>query len=231
MSFPQLKKVERESIATQVYETLKQSIVQGTLPSGTHLIETTIAKQMGTSRGPVREALRQLEADGVVEVRANVGTFVRALSMEEIQELYTVRSVLEGYAASLAAERATPADIERLQESVEAAIRAAQQGDLRKTATVDFDLHRTIWEIARHRILFDLLSLLEVRIRMFISLQAPLFKKLMDSIQDHRLIVKAIGDGDAETAGELVRTHIMEAGLLIVEHMEEQEDTEQSSEG
>ena len=92
----------------------------------------------------------------------------------------------------------------------------------------DFDLHRMIWKIAGHKIIHDLLSHLEVRIRMFTSLQAPLFEKLVDSIQDHNSIVKAIADGDGKAASEIVQQHIKEAGILVVDHMKEQTTSQQS---
>lgn len=219
MGLMQLTKISRESIATKVYEHIKQHILDGTLPPGTHLVETTIAEQLGTSRGPVREALRQLEANGIVEVRANIGTFVRELSSEEVREIYTARSVLEGYLARLTATKATPAEIEQLYQAVEAASEAASRGSLEDTVNADFNLHRLIWQISGHKIIYDLLSHLEVRIRLFITLQAQLFETLSMSIQDHRFIVDAIASRDSEHAEAAIREHIMNAGLRIVDHI------------
>lgn len=219
MSLSDLKRISRESVATQVYEHIKLNIIDGVLPPGTHLIEKTIAETMGTSRGPVREALRQLEADGLVESKINVGTFVRRFSVDEIEELYTARIVLEAYIASLAAEKMTQDRVADLQEALSATIEAAQQGDIHKTVEADFDFHRTIWNIADHGIINEMLARLEVRIRMFISLQASLFESLYTSVRDHDQIYEAIIGGDSDLAEGTMRTHIQNAGQLIVEKM------------
>jgi DNA-binding GntR family transcriptional regulator len=219
MSLSDLKKISRESVASQVYEHIKMSIIDGVLPPGTHLIEKTIAETMGTSRGPVREALRQLEADGLVESKINVGTFVRSFSVGEIEELYTARIVLEAYIAHLAAEKMTQDRVPELQGALTATIEAARRGDFHETIEADFGFHRTIWEIADHGIINDMLGRLEVRIRMFISLQASLFESLYTSIQDHNLIFEAIVGGHSELAEGLMHTHIQNAGLLVVEKM------------
>ncbi len=224
MNVLSFKKIKRASVMQQVYDSIKERILEGELPPGTHLFETTIAEQTGTSRGPIREALRQLEADGLVEARANVGTFVRKLTVEEIKEIYTVRSLLEGYAAELAAEKATRLDVEKLRRIMQAANKSARKGDLRDTVRLDFDLHRQIWEMSAHHILYNLLHQLEGRVRMFITLQAPLFAQLVDSIQDHATIVDAIAEGNGEKASDLIREHIMQAGLLLIRHIDGNEE-------
>lgn len=216
-------KIKRESISQQIYRKLKDRILDGDLPPGTHLLENKIADQAGISRGPVREALRQLEADGLVEVKANIGTFVHTLTIEEIIEIYTVRSLLEGYTAKLAAEKATRTGIEKLHRIMRAAQKSAGNGDLQETIKHDFDLHRQIWEMASHRIVYDLLHHLEWRVRMLIMLQAPLFTQLVDSIQDHTLIIDAIAEGNGEMASALVQEHIKQAGALIIQHMDGKE--------
>ena len=219
MDFIALEKVKRESVAQKIYEKIKERILNGDVPFGAHLYENKLAEQLGTSRGPIREALRQLEADGLVEVRPNIGTFVHTLTIEEVTEIYTVRSLLEGYIVKIAAEKATRVKVEKLQQIMESAAKAASDGNLQETVKYDFDLHRQIWKIADHKILFDLLNRLEWRVRMLITLQAPLFTELIDSIQDHAMIVDAIAEGDGEKASELVQEHIREAGALIIESM------------
>ena len=220
------EKIKRKSISQQIYEKLKERILDGDLPPGPHLLENKIAEQAGISRGPIREALRQLEADGLVEVRANIGTFVHTLTVEEVTEIYTVRSLLEGYTVRLAAEKATRQGVEKLRRIMRAANKAANNGDLKETVRYDFDLHRQIWEIADHQILYDLLHHLEWRVRMLITLQAPLFTQLADSIQDHSLIVDAIADGNGEKARDLVQEHIKQAGDLIIQNLDTQKEVQ-----
>lgn len=224
MSKLSFDKVKRETITQQVYEKIKDRILEGDLTPGTRLLEAKIAEQVGTSRGPIREAFRQLEADGLVEIRENIGTFVRTLTIKEITEIYTVRSLLEGFTTKLAAEKATRLGVEKLRRITEAAQKSADNGDLQETIKHDFDLHRQIWRMASHQILYDLLHQLEWRIRMFIALQAPLFTQLADSIQDHSAIIDAIAEGSGEIASDLVQEHIKQAGALIVQHIERKEE-------
>jgi len=220
------EKFEKELISAKVYDHIKQGVLMGALIPGTRLLETQIAEQMGVSRSPVREAMRHLEAEGVVETVANQGTFVRELTYNDVREIYTARALIEGYAASLAAERTTKNDIKGLEKAKRKAIEAARQEDFQKTLVADFDLHRMIWEIAGHKLLFQILTRLEVQIRMFIAVQAPLFRVLIDSVQDHQEIVQAISEGNGQKAKTAMENHISNAGTLILNHLQTQNEFE-----
>jgi DNA-binding GntR family transcriptional regulator len=221
MDLPQFDKIEKESISSKVYSQLKENILSGEIAAGAHLLEAQIAKQMGISRAPIREAFLQLEADGLVEVRANQGTFVRDLSIDDVREIYTARCLIEGYAASLAAKRATPEDIERLRQSLSDVLDTAKKGDYQATVVADFNMHRTIWQISGHKIIFEILQRLENQIRMFMALQAPLYEHLYDSVKDHKEIFEYISRGDSEAAKSSTEAHILEAGKLTVAQLKQ----------
>lgn len=221
MDLPQFDKIEKESISSKVYSHLKENILSGEISAGAHLLEAQIAKQMGISRAPIREAFLQLEADGLVEVRANQGTFVRDLSIDDVREIYTARCLIEGYAASLAAKRATHEDIERLRQSLNDVLDTAKKGDYQATVVADFNMHRTIWQMSGHKILFDILQRLENQIRMFMAMQAPLFEHLYDSVKDHKEIFEYISRGDSEAAKSSTEAHILEAGKLTVAQLKQ----------
>src|SRR5215470_12665444 len=99
MSSPHRLQTKIASLPDQVYEHLRRAIISAELPPGEKLIELEIAAQMGTSQGPVREALQRLERDGLVERRARSATFVTSISPDEMYELFSIRSVIEGFAA------------------------------------------------------------------------------------------------------------------------------------
>lgn len=216
MSLPQFEKITKGSISSSVYSDIKENILSGAIAPGAHLLETQIAEQMGISRAPVREAFLQLEADGLVEARVNQGTFVRVLSNDDVWEIYTARSLIEGYAASLAAERATPEDIERLRQLLNDVLDTAKKGDYQATVVADFNMHQMIWQISGHKILGEILRRLENQIRMFMAMQAPLFEHLYDSVKDHKEIFEFISRGDPEAAKSSTEAHIIEAGKLTV---------------
>jgi DNA-binding GntR family transcriptional regulator len=211
-------KIEKKSLATEVYLHLKQGILNGTLVAGTRLLEIEIAEQMEVSRAPVREALRMLEADRLVDFQVNQGAYVRKLDKDEIWEIYTARSLIEGYVASLAAKRAGSEDVSRLKQALETVLRVAESGNFEATVAKDFDFHRLIWEISGHRLFIEILNQLEDQIRMFMTVQAPLFAHLIDSVKDHIEIVNAIANGDSETASKTIQQHITDAGTLTLSH-------------
>lgn len=216
MGLPQFEKITKGSISSSVYSHIKENILSGAIAPGAHLLEAQIAEQMGISRAPVREAFLQLEADGLVEARVNQGTFVRVLSNDDVWEIYTARSLIEGYAASLAAERATPEDIERLRKLLNDVLDTAKKGEYQATVVADFNFHRMIWQISGHKILGEILQRLENQIRMFMAMQAPLFEHLYDSVKDHKEIFEFISRGDPEAARSSTETHIIKAGKLTV---------------
>jgi DNA-binding GntR family transcriptional regulator len=217
---PHFDKIERKSTTEIVYDHLKEGILDGSLSPGTRLVEAQIADQMGISRSPVREALQFLEVDGLIDAQSQRGTFVKRLSAREVWEIYTARQVIEGYVAALAARRATPADVERLEAALQEVLRLAQEEDYAATVKADFEVHRLIWEVSGHQLLCDILSRLEVQIRMFISVQAPLFDHLYDSVEDHQDIIQAIAAGDAAAARETIEQHLLQAGRLAVGQLE-----------
>jgi GntR family transcriptional regulator of gluconate operon len=219
MTTLRFEKIERTSVASQVYDHIRQSILDGSLLPGTHLAEPQIATQMGVSRSPVREAFRLLEADGLIEIRSGQGAFVRGLTLDEVHEIYTARNLIEGYAAELAAQKANPADVKRLRQALEKVTEAARREDYAATIQADFGLHRLIWEIAGHGILYDVLARLEAQIRIFMVIQAPLFDHLYDSVESHHQVIEAIAAGDGAEAKVSIRQHIGEAGTLIVDKL------------
>jgi DNA-binding GntR family transcriptional regulator len=215
-----LPKVKRQPIANQVYETVREAIYRGDMTPGRHLSEVELSKQMGVSRAPVREALLQLEAEGIVELVPNKGAFVRGLSYEEVKEIYTARALLEGYAAALAAERAEPDDVNKIIKAAEEAKEAAGSGDLKKTLNADFIFHRKVWAVAGHSLIESMLERLESQIRAFMVVQAPLFSELLNSVLDHMEIATAIEKQDPIAARKNMERHINTAGKKVLAWLE-----------
>jgi DNA-binding GntR family transcriptional regulator len=139
--------IEPNTLSQQVHRNLLGEIVAGRRPSGTVLRETDLAAELNVSRTPIREALRRLAADGLVEIHANKSAIVRSLSAEQITNVYQVREALEGMAAQLAAGRLSPdelARLDRLAQGVEAA--GEERGESYREAChrLDVELHRLI---------------------------------------------------------------------------------------
>jgi DNA-binding GntR family transcriptional regulator len=221
---PSQGKIERESITLLVYRHIKQKILSGAFPPNTHLLEMHIAEQMGISRSPVREAFRLLEADRMIEFRAHKGSFVRELTPKEVREIYTARRLIEGHVAGLAASGATSDDIEGLRLAMKRVNKAALDEDYENTLLADYEFHHQVWEISGHMMFCEILDRLQVQIRMFMIVQAPLFKDLYTSVMGHHKIFDAISQGDADVAKVNMELHITEAGVLALRCLQTQEE-------
>ncbi len=211
-----LQKVKRQPIANQVYEAVREAIFRGDMTPGNHLSEVDLSEQLGVSRAPVREALLQLEAEGMVELVPNKGAFVKGLSYKEIEEIYTTRTLLEGFAAALAADHATPGDFNNLVKAVEKAKKMAAIGDLQKTLDADFAFHKLVWSVSGHSLIESILEKLESQIRAFMIVQAPLFGELLYSVLDHQQLAEAIENGDSSAARKIMAEHITTAGEKVL---------------
>ncbi|HLI39414.1 MAG TPA: GntR family transcriptional regulator, partial [Streptosporangiaceae bacterium] len=148
-----------------LYHLLLEEVLEGDLRPGEVLVESSLGKRFGVSRTPVREALRMLEQDGVLE-RVNRGMRVRQTSPEEVLEIYGVRTILEAAAARDAATRRTDYDLAILDRLFEAMGRA-RTASPQEMATINRSFHRAIWQAARNRTLSDLLERLAVHLRRY----------------------------------------------------------------
>lgn len=206
------------SAADQAYAFIHEGIVSGDLPAGSHLREEDLADQIGVSRTPIREALRRLASEGVVEFAPNRGAQVAAWSERDLAEIFDLRAVLEGFAARLAARNGTPDDVARLRELAEA-MEALADGRARdridRISELNREFHALIIEVAGNRHLSGLVAGL---------VQVPLvhrtFRRYSDtelrrSMGHHRELIEAIERGDVNWAGTAMRSHIYAARTVL----------------
>ena len=192
-----------------VYERLRESIVNGDYPAGEPLIETTLAAQFSVSRTPIREALRRLEQDGLVE-RGSRGMHVRSRSPEEILEIYEVRVTLEVAAARAAAERRTPLDLARL-EQIHQAMLAASTEDSERLANTNRKFHEIIWSMSHNATLIDLLTRLYAHLIRYRETTLTFQDRWQAVLKEHAQLIEAIKDGDRELAGQIAEEHMVAA--------------------
>jgi DNA-binding GntR family transcriptional regulator len=204
------KGVTRQVLADQIKEWLLQEILDGRRPLHSRLIELEIARQVGTSQAPVREALRGLEALGVVEITPFKGARVRHPSEKEILDAYLVRSELEVLGSRLAVERATESDLERLEGFVLDMRRAAAIGDARGVALADSDFHAYIVTLSGNSVLERVWRGLEPFSRTLITLILPGADPRWTAAL-HDPILAALRERDYERAALAIRHHFLEA--------------------
>lgn len=194
---------------TAVYEQLRQSIIEGRFEPGDALTEIALAEQFGVSRTPIREALRRLEQDGLVE-RGTRGMQVRTRSPEEILEIYEVRVVLEAAAAKAAAAAKTSLDLLRLAQLHEEML-AASPNDARNLADLNRRFHEQLWQASHNATLVDLLTRLGVHLVRFRETTLTFGDRWKTVLDEHTELLDAIRDGDAERAAQISTDHMIGA--------------------
>jgi DNA-binding GntR family transcriptional regulator len=192
-----------------VYHDLLEEILQGDLEPGAILVESTLGSRFGVSRTPIREALRMLEQDGVLE-RVNRGMRVRPTSAEEVLEIYGVRGTLEAEAARQAAVRRSDYDLATLDRIIEGMARA-KKAPPQEMAAINRSFHRAIWQAAKNRTLSDLLERLAVHLRRYPATTYTRPGRWEEALNEHRALLEAIREGDAASAGEIAERHISTA--------------------
>ena len=200
--------LNRASLSQQIREVLLERIVSGVLKPGDRLIELQIAEEMQTSQAPVREALRELEAIGLVESQRNRGARVRVVDENELAEIYVVRAELEALAGEIVAERA-PETAVRLTKIVERMKRAADSEDVRKFVMLNSEFHGTIVHATGNETLAKTWERLDVRSRTRVNMSQTA-ADLRDLIEPHTEIANAIAAGSADKAREASRRHVRE---------------------
>ena len=200
------------SAAERTHAELRRRILDGRLPPGHRLKEAELAAELGLSRTPVRDALSRLSVEGLLDFRANAGATVAVWSEQQIELMFRIRSMLEPFAAEIAAPRITDAEVHELRwlcAVMEEAARRESPADLARLAEANGRLHRTIIDCTRSEQLIKLATL---------ALDAPLALRIFGrytmseierSMRHHREIVDALSHRDPAWAASAMRTHIL----------------------
>jgi len=199
---------DHPSLQEKVYDHLKQAILAGEIQPGERLLETRLAKSLGVSRIPVREAIRKLEREGLVVAFPRRGVYASSLSARDVDEVYTVRAVLEGLAARLAAERRTDQQLERLDAIVTEMAGQAERGDSVGLFATGREFHRVVIEAAANDKLALLMDLMRSQIERIRKLRMQVSRRTHDIYREYAAIRDAIRRRDAEAAESEMRAHV-----------------------
>lgn len=198
------------SLTDQVHDHLRIAIICAELQPGEKLVEMDIAAQMGTSQGPVREALQRLEHDGLVERRARSATFVTSISTDEMFELFSIRGIIEGFAIRHTAQKITAAQCDELDDLIQKMVQAGEEKEMFALSEQDMLFHRRIVEWSERDSLLRAWIPLSSQIQRFIVQSHPeVYPDYVVVGTRHQPIVDALRLGNAEAAVRAVRDHIM----------------------
>lgn len=190
-----------------VAEEIRSMILRGDLAAGERLREEKLADQLGVSRNPVREAIRLLEATGLVEVMHRRGTYVSTPDLEDARHVLEVRSLLESYAAATVAKSPPDGVIDELRSLVEAGIDASAAGNTVKASELHSEFHKAVERATGNPYLVQVVEPLRQRTEMIFSLLVEARGSM--GWHEHQAIIDAIAAGDADGARSTVSEHIM----------------------
>ena len=202
--------ISRSVLSDQVKDRLLQAILAGQYPPGARIVETRVARELGTSQAPVREALRDLEALGVVETTAFRGARVRRPSAAELLEAFAVRAELESLAARLAVTRVTDTDLAELDALIDEMRRAAEAGDPHAEAIADAAFHGRIVELSGNSTLGRVWRTLEPYSRTYITIGAPGADRRQIA-EHHAPVLAALRARDPELVTAVLHDHFDQA--------------------
>ena len=222
--------IENLTLWERVYQHLQAEILEGRLLPGTVLSEVALAKELGVSRGPIREAMGRLAAEGLVNVRPRRGAVVRAPTLEELVEAHQVREVLESLAVSLAVPRLTEPDLRELGSLVDEMDTSARQNDLGRFFEANVAFHERFCEMSGNRKLRQVHVTLMGEIRGFQDRSLAIRGNPNDSVAEHRAILAAAAAGDAQLAAELAGIHVRVPAERLKNHLHERIGMERGAE-
>ncbi|MCX8130536.1 MAG: GntR family transcriptional regulator [Clostridia bacterium] len=204
------------SLRGKVFAQLQNDILNGKYQPGDSLIETRLSEELGVSRTPIREAIRQLELEGLVQSIPNKGAIVKGISSQDIEDIYTIRMMIEGLAARWAAEKITYDELEELKEALDMEEFYTMKNDTEHLLKFDSKFHDIIFKASKSKPLMHTLSTFHhyVQRARSASLSSP--SRAREVLDEHKAILQAIIDRDADMAENLTTQHVRNASLNLI---------------
>ena len=200
--------VESKPIREIAYETLKHAIITGEIPAGVRIVETEYAEMMHISRTPLREALRKLERDGLVEYVPRRGVVVRAFTITDVQEIYTIRNALEMLTLPAIVANATPQDIAALREILRQMDEQMEKGDIDRLSPLARAFHGTMTRLSKLNHILRVIESQDEYITRFSALSIAKEPRRQAAHKEHYQIVEMVERRDLEGFRELMGKHI-----------------------
>ena len=207
-----MEEYQYHSLGGRVFQKIREDILNGIYKENDELRENTIGKELGVSRTPVREALRQLELEGLVTIIPNRGAYVTGISHKDIWDIYVIRSMLEGLCVRWAVEHITDAQLDELEETIllsEFQMKKESGFSAEQIAALDGRFHSILYEASGSRILGHVLTDFHNYVQTARRSSVVSEERARKSIREHRQILRAIRDRDEEMAEQLANEHIM----------------------
>ena len=202
---------DKYSLRGRVFHKLREDILNGKYKENEELREVAIGEELGVSRTPVREAFRQLELEGLIQIVPNKGAYVTGITAKDVKDIYMIRSSLEGMCARLATEHITPEQLEELEENVYIASFHASKGHMEQMTELDNRFHHILYEACDSKMLQNLLQDFHQYVIRIRKKTLSTKERGIASNEEHRQIMEAIRAGKPEEAERLATCHMNNA--------------------
>jgi len=221
-----LGRIQRRSLSEEVLLAIERGIMSGQLKPGDRLVEAELAEELGVSRAPVREALIQLQQQGLVVTRLGRGAEISRWSPRDVEELYDLRSLLESHAAYLGASQMTDPEVVTLGEIVAGIRRAAEAADGQAMSDLDMEFHSRLSATCRQSRLLRVLQSTQSQTRVFMTMLKAyrLYPDMLAVARSHEALMEIIRTRDPEAVAAAVRQHVVNAGKRLYDRLREEEE-------
>lgn len=207
---------DKYSLRGRVFNRLREDILNGKYKEHEELKEVAIGQELGVSRTPVREAFRQLELEGLIQIIPNKGAYVTGITAKDVKDIYMIRSSLEGMCARLATEHIKPEQLEEMEENIYLASFHAAKGHMEQMAELDNRFHQILYEACDSKMLENLLQDFHQYVIRIRRKTLSTKERGIASNEEHRRIMEAIREGKAQEAERLATQHMINAYENIV---------------
>lgn len=211
--------MQRKTVVELALEVLREKILRGDYKENSALRQDALAAELGVSRIPVREALRQLEVEGLVTFSPHLGAVVSSLSLAEIEELFQLRALIESEVLRVAVGQISAEVLERAESVLEAYDAAFERGDVAAWGELNWEFHATLLAAANRPLTLGVLSTLHNQSDRYIRMQLELTHGEHRASDEHRGILEAAQAREADRAASLLSGHILGAGASLVEFL------------
>ena len=219
------ERILSQALYLQVADRLRDQIYQHELTPGDAIDEMALCDRYGISRTPLREALKVLSSEGLIELIPRRGSFVRSMDIEELNELFPVMAVLEGLCAREAVENCKPADLQQLETMHEKLEEYVKQGNIDAYYEQNFVFHQAVQDLSGNKWLQRIIGDLRKVLRLARHMQLTIPGRLEESLEEHRQIMQAFSKHDPDLADQNMQNHLKQQWYSLVDKNKSEEKT------
>jgi DNA-binding GntR family transcriptional regulator len=217
-----LQPIKRQTLTSAVTESLRKRILSGEFADGQQLRQEALSNEYGVSRVPVREALRQLEAEGLIQIIDHKGALVSTLSFEDVQELLEIRAMLEGALLAASIPLQTKEDLDLAEQTLKEFEQALDNHDVRQWGELNSRFHLALYRSAGRPNTLSLIESLHNKTDRYTRMQILLTHTMKRAHLEHSRLLQLCREHAAEEAAEYIRSHILSAGRALGEYLKSQ---------